>query len=493
MTSSSSERHIYFSQITQLKRRIRRFKPHSLIITIAHRMYEVDKNPQEKRRTTLHDMYHMIKLSILAEANPYKNQKEFSYEDLFSLAKCYYEMKYPQYDYAKEKGIPLEMTLKWLCQWCQGPYQEIVDPDAIGRTMYLFENTIFDKMFHKIIGLTIHEFCQGCMLICTITSGAKIFNPKKFQGSRFEVLHAPKIDYLLRYVKSNFNEFRQRVSITDLHGDVFEKFSSPVLEKYPLIQLDIDSFIAPWPYFLVNRLCFGPYHTLKEGYGQEFTDKFGKRFQTYIEELLTIMRNSHDVTWFPERELECPGKCPDFAILAGSDMLMIECKGIEEAIPYIDKDRLKIDEGKKLGNAVSQCFEFHEDVKKGLVPQITQDIQNCYCLVVTYRRFFFANTKFYKQEVIIETQKKNRDNLNFKKFAEQCQIVDIKGFERLIALCCGSKQPLTEILQRKIETEPADEFDNYLIKGNEQYIAKGIPEIGGKFRSFAKEIMDTIQ
>ena len=456
-------------------------------------MCEIDKNRQEQRRTTLHDMYHMIKLSILAEATPYKNQKEFSYEDLFSLAKCYYEMKYPQYDYAKEKGIPLEMTLKWL-SWCQIPYQEIVDPDAIGRTMYLFENTLYDDMFRKTIGLSISEFCQGCMLIYTITSGAKIFSPKKFQRSRFEVLHVPKIGYLLKYVKSNFEEFRQRVSKIDLRGDLFEKFSAPVLEKYPLLQLDIDSFIAPWPHFFTNRLCFGPYHILKENCGQEFTEKFGERFQTYIEELLRIMSNTRNITWFPERELECPGKCPDFVILAGTDMLMVECKGIEEAIPYIDKDRLKIDEGKKLGNAVSQCFEFSNDVKKGLVPKITQDIENSYCLVVTYRRFFLANTQFYRQEVIKDTQKKYKDDPGFQEFVEQHQIIDIKGFERLIALHCWSEQSIIDIVSRKIGDKPTDEFDTYLVtRENKQYIAKGIPDIGGKFRSFAKELMDTIQ
>jgi len=206
------------------------------------------------------------------------------------------------------------------------------------------------------------------------------------------------------------------------------------------------------------------------------------------------MSNTHNITWFPERELECSGKCPDFVILAGSDMLMIECKGIEEAIPYIDKDRLKIDEGKKLGNAVSQCFEFSNDVNKGLVPKITQNIQNSYCLVVTYRRFFFANTQFYRQEVIKDTQKKYKDNPDFQKFVEQYQIIDIKGFERLIAMHCWTEQSLTEIVIKKMADKPADEFDIYLVtKENEQYIAKGIPTIGNKFRSFAKELKDTLE
>jgi hypothetical protein len=173
---------------------------------------------------------------------------------------------------------------------------------------------------------------------------------------------------------------------------------------------------------------------------------------------------------------------------------MIECKSIEEAIPYIDKDRLKIDEGKKLGNAVSQCFGFSIDVKNGLVPQISCNIQNCYCLVVTYRRFFFANAQFYRQEVILDTQKKYKDDSDFQKFVERCQIIDIKGFERLIALCSWSGQSITDVLSKKIVSKAEDEFDTYLVtRENEQYIKKGIPTIGNKFRSFSKEIMDAIE
>jgi len=488
---------IYLDQLASLKRRIRRYEPESLILTVAARMVSIDKKIVEQRRTPLHNLYHMIKLCILLDERPPRQRTKFQYKDILSLMKCYNELKFPQYEYAKIRNIPKAIQFKWIFQWCQAPFQEIIDSDAMGRTLYLFETNQYGeklcKLFESESGLTMSEYYQGCMLIYSIASSGLPFCRGNVSNSKLDVARGEKLEALLLLLKSNFKEFRARVEESDLRSDLFEQFSPPVIEKKPIVQLDVDKFVTPWPHFFVNRICFGPYHILKRKYGEKFTSLFGKRFQVYVETLLSKLYSEGSPAFLPERKINFLGKKPDFVIVCNSEALLIECKAIEEATPYIDKDRLKIVEGKKLGEAVVQCFEFGEKLLSNEIVSITEPVKKCYCLVVTYRRFFFANGPFYRSEVILEYPKHLLGNGGFKKFVDEYQIVDIKGFERLVAISMWSGKHLVDIIKQKIRDDLTSEFDLYLVTDqNSEYLRKGIPDIGDKFRRSAEEIKRSI-
>jgi len=367
------------------------------------------------------------------------------------------------------------MGLKWLAQFCQFPYQDEIDRTAIARSIFLYhkESCPLDiqSAFQSETGVPLRSFYQGCFGVGAVVN-KYLFMEDKISGSTLPVFSPPMWNNFLSLVRVDFAGFRNLCNQLDLRSELYEMFSAPVLLRAPILRLPSGRNIVPWPMFLLHRLCFGPYDILKDALGSEFTDAFGIAFQNYVARILEVLRKRIGQEYFREKDATGPGKTPDFFIpdKSSGTLLCIEAKANEDVL--VVKKRALLNTARPvLGKAVCQCHDLWQRAREGKEENIPKDLGLCVPLIITFRSFFFANGKFYRNNVVL-SERNGRDEGTFQICVDNYQVLDVECFENLVKICLATNRSVLSIVQEKIQSVKEDDWSSFLNKKiNEAQVA----------------------
>ena len=463
--------------LSQHRRRVRRFEPESVVVACSKSFRWVGTDIQRLSLFPHNELYQLLKIAIKEAERPYTPYKEISDKDFEKLMQVQKNLDGPQLTIAQAEGDPLEMGLMWLFQFCQKPYQDQVDPTAIGRSIFLYQEEIcplnIQSAFDSTTGVPLRSFFQGCFGLWALAND-KLLLQDRISGSALTIFTPPLWDKFRTLVRIDFAGFRDLCAQFDLHSDLYEMFSAPVLLRAPILQLPSGRNIVPWPMFLLHRLCFGPYDILKDGLGSEFTDAFGTAFQNYVGKILEVLRKTIQKQYLRDKDATGLGKTPDFFIpdKSSGTLLCIEVKANEDVL--VVKKSAKLNTARPvLGKAVCQCYDLWQRTREGQEQEISKDLPVCIPLIVTLRSFFFANTKFYRNNVVLP-ERNGRDEATFQICVDNYQVLDIECFENLAKICLATNRSLLSIVQEKIQSVKEDDWSSFLNKKINEAQAGGV-------------------
>ena len=458
----------FHEDLNKHRKRLRRFNPEQLVILICQHFRDVGLNKQRACDFPHNELYYLLKQTIKCAEKPYTPYNTPKQEDFIKLIETQKQLVGPQFDIAQNENDPVVMSLK-LFTFCQLPYQEQLDKTAIGRSIFLFEvedsSKSLDEMFFDVTGLQVRDFFIGCFTLFAISQNC-LFIERYLIKPEPIVFEKDKWVKLWPLVCKTFSGFCQACKKYDLRSDLYEMYSAPIIERYPIVELPSGKNIIPWPQFILNRLCYGPYDILKDVLGNEFTGLFGIVFQNYIERLLNILRDKTDQTFLSDRDYGKSEKQPDFVLPSSvyDTLMCIEAKGNEDSL-ILDKEKLADIVQPVIGKAVCQCHDLWVRTQQDQVESIKENHKNCTPLVVTFKSFDFANSKFYRQEVV-GPMRNERCQESFSHCVNRYQVLDIRSFERLISIAICSCVSLHEILEKKNTQGLEDDWCGFLA---EQY------------------------
>lgn len=298
-----------------------------------------------------------------------------------------------------------------------------------------------------------------------------------------------KWEPFLRTMALTLDEFRNKVQKHDLRSELFEFISPPLIEKYPVLALSDQRLLVPWAPFVASRLCYGIYDILKETHGNDFTQAFGDVFQAYVAKILELICEAKGLQLIRDRDLDRSEEQPDFAIADGDRLIPIEVKAVEDDV-YLNSGRLVTAALTTLGKAAQQCDALWGRYLAGRESVLPEGLQTCIPAIVTWRPFFWANTHFYRETVF-------RPRITHEPLLKTCQTINVADFEGLAAIVLNSPRGFGELLARKTETNPEDDWRAFIGEVfREEAIPRerfAIPGVTDRFKSLVRSLEDALQ
>lgn len=487
----------YLDELNNHRKRLRRFNPEQLVIRVGKYFRYVGFDLQRLRYFPHYELYYLLKLTIKCCEKPYHSYANLSIRDFERLIDTQILLDGPQIKIANESGDPLIMSLKLIGQFRQFPYQEKPNKTDIARSIFLFEiehsRINLNELFFKVTGINVRDFFYGCLILSTILSENLLV--ERYPTGYDRILRKEIWDKFWPLVCTSFAGFREACKEYDLRSELYEMFSAPIIERYPIIELPSSINIIPWPSFIVQRMCYGTYDILKDAFDNEFTQSFGFVFQNYIERLLKILHVKTGQVFFRDSDYGNNKPHPDFALPSadGCTIVCLEAKANEDKL-ILDKGTLIKTAQQIIGKAICQCHDFWVRCRNGEVNAISSAYKNCIPLVVTFRPFHFANFKFYRKNVFNPLQE-SRSEDSFRNCIDTYQVIDIHSFENLIRLVACSGISLHAVLQKKNTESVEDDWLGFLVKERKQLEDRDayndvLDEISQQFEKLYQELIE---
>ena len=284
----------------------------------------------------------------------------------------------------------------------QTHYQRPFLQSEFGRQNLLFSRLPADHAFHQQFedhtGLTFLEFFQYALCLWGWFDGAK---KARFQLSDFDLLKdtlgMPKMELFLGNLSKTLTEVSEYLKgVDDKQGNLrrYEEYLEDTpLYQWPLVQFDQEHWIW-YPTLLMRCLETFIYDKLKAIDPNRFMDKFGDIFEEYVDTTIRqtatkYLREAQIKQYIPD------GKCIDFVLHEGSDVIFMDAKATEIKVPdrYSQspkriQDRIKGSVLKAIEQAHSVYSQFD---KLSDLTGLKQAEITPYVLIVTYKEHYLGN------------------------------------------------------------------------------------------------------
>ena len=474
----------YESELAQHDRRIRRFSTDSIVANCTRCMRWVGMDIEKMTRYPHHELYYLMKRSIVLGKMQPQKQSVCSDVDFNILLRQQLSIVSPLVDIIKANGDSVNMLMKLTAQFCQFPFQEKPGNPAVSRSVYLFkqdkEKFDYEKSFNAITGISLDMYLHGCLLAYSFAQQGIVL-PRAISGSSLPITETHNWQRFLGIIGADYPMVREWIDENDLKTQLFSMYCSPFLERYPVLRTDVGENIVLWPNFLLHSMCYGPYYILKESSPERFPDQFGKTFQAYVGRLLESMKEFANQEYFEEQQFSKGDgkKTPDFALFnpETNALICIEVKATEEKLRLNEALLIKETQA-QIGNAVKQCHDLWARSLSGEEALLPGNIETCIPIVVTHKQFQFHNSRKYRDDVVLPLREE-RDQETFSHCVDSFQAVSIDVFENIVRHCIATKKSLAEVFIRKVKTCPDDSPASFVGTLVEEENAQGGFELYG--------------
>lgn len=481
----------YLAELDAHRRRIHRFDPESVVVAVTERLRYIGGDIQRVQQSPYNNLYHMLKLSVQGSHKRYAQQRQFTLDDMRKLLPFYNSPDFPHLEISERDGDPICMKLNFFAA-CQFAFQVRIGTTDIGRTVYLFRDSAWsfdvEQAFKETTGIRTEDFLLGGMMLysCSLKEPYITWPQTDIP---LDVCKEGTWEAFLCTIALTFDKFRSKLEQFDLRSELFEFASPPLLEKYPVLILSGQRLLVPWAPFVASRLCYGIYDILKESHGNDFTQAFGEVFQSYVGRLLQLVCEANGLQLIRDRELSRDEEQPDFAIVDGDCLIVIEVKAVEDRL-YLDSGRLASSTQDTLGKAAQQCDALWGRYLEGREPVFPSGLNTCIPVIVTWRPFFWANDRFYREAVFAP-------KFSHESLVQTCQTINIRDFEDLVATVLNSRREFGELLSIKSRSKPEDDWRGFIVEilGKETISKENfvIPGVTDRFDVLLKQLIEALR
>ncbi|MEZ4460941.1 MAG: hypothetical protein R3E66_14690 [bacterium] len=269
--------------------------------------------------------------------------------------------------------------------------------------------------------LSVDEYFEntvGGTLLDTLSVGFVLFAAASGENSSFtrdyvlrarteELLSLPEdsvLERVLRFFSADRSEFRKLAESSRLRDRRFRMYDPNPLHLKPILRLGgrdggppgSEVLVAPIPALLATRISNGLLHQSVSNQDEPMMRAFGYIFEEYVGILLRACGLEEQI--LSERELRrfgYTGKCPDYVVIEGQSLVLLECKACRMPVSHLGNDDSAryFDEGlRQVRKALVQMREFIDAINHGYIkhPRL-RVIQDIVPTVVTFETLFLMN------------------------------------------------------------------------------------------------------
>ena len=307
--------------------------------------------------------------------------------------------------------------------------------------------------FHSHFGIAMDQWVKTCFLcwVISVQEGGGSFLIKLEENPKIGISQETFESFLRHSARSP-----EKIGhyFLDMRKDEPYKFHSLIRSCFfetPIVRLSDSSIIVPHTHLLFLHAGEGLYRLAQtlDVFATEFSDSF----ERYIRKVLDSLKGVINIIDSKMMENTATGKSCDFLVEMENTIILVECKACSFT-------------ANRLTNAVIENSNSTGKVAKGLV-QIyasAKDLENgkfekfsIHCnkptigIVVTFGGIPSANSEWYFEEFFLKRADKKLNEVIYpsKQMTRRPIVLDVSGFERLVATLNSDKRTLQDLYDKK--------------------------------------------
>jgi hypothetical protein len=204
------------------------------------------------------------------------------------------------------------------------------------------------KELEQTLGMSVDEFmaiAQVCGALRAASKGVGTFTPNYLTDAYAQGIKvcSPELwGPFLNRTCCTPQQFRTKQAEYTATDPLFAQFEFDALNRFPIIKILQDRYLAVDPELVVQRATFGLFYDLFEKDRTAFSTKFGHFFEKFIGTLLGTVCQSRSLwshaQWkesHPAESQKVVGKVSDYAFIGANDTILFECKSLRPSLKLV--------------------------------------------------------------------------------------------------------------------------------------------------------------
>ncbi len=496
----------FYASYKQIRNQFRKYWPKQIILSCINYLYKPTKSESDQLCKQPWLVFLVIKWVLIDDQFYSRDKKDLNSPSLDKILQM-------MHDLATKVRMPSEYSHYILffrnMAYQQFIYQFFFNKSSISRQKILFDSQngsdFFNLKFREITGLNVNEFLELSMVLITrfFSYNEPLVSEIWFNNVR-KAYSNETLKRFFNCVSIEFENLRE-FFLKDKRikrRNSYEFYEQTAFLNSPLVK-NGNNYICVYPKILFRTLEHYIYDTLRLWDAWKFMDKFGSRFERYVEESIKYS----NLPYVNERQLESElygeGNSVDFLINDGDSNIFLDAKAVEMSylgkvthVADIIKDKTKDSVLKAIKQVHDVCKRLSQTSSKN--PIIKHRKEN-YLLVVTFKELYLGNGKIFydsiAKEKIDEILKEYEDSTKIP--LGNMYFITVEELDLFMQMIKEDKIGLAEGLRRAKENDSqasTQKFDffHHLLSWNDnpklpEYLNKKSEDIFQKIFKILKE------
>jgi hypothetical protein len=435
-----------------LKRKLKRHAPRDYIIWMSKRLAESWLDDKKFKQTPPHRIIHSIEANCAYWKKGYR--EPVTWNAVAGIMNIYHDFV----DIYQLNTIPESLERFFLLMYReQIPLQKRASWAHFLRSWVLFvqDDSMAEsrREFHSHYGITMDQWVKVCFLCWAIS----------FQeaGGSFlvQMIENPKIN-ISQEMLGNFLKYSARSPeeighyFLDMRKNEPHEFHSLIKTCFfetPIVRFSDNSIVVPHTHLLFLHAGEGLYRLAQplEVFATEFSDTF----ERYVRKVLDSLKEVTRIIDSRVMEKTATGKSCDFLVETENTIILVECKACSFTANRLTNTAIENNNSTaKVVKGLVQLYTSAKDLEKGKFEKFhINRSKTVIGIIVTFGEIYSANSEWYFENFFLKRadKKLNEEIYPSKQMARRPIVIDISGFERLVATLNSDKRTLQELYDKR--------------------------------------------
>jgi len=307
--------------------------------------------------------------------------------------------------------------------------------------------------FQSLYGITMDQWVKVCFLCWTIScqEAGGSFLVKMIENPKIHISQET-LECFLRHSSRSPEEIGHY--FIDMRKDEPYKFHSLIRSCFfetPIVRFSDDSIIVPHTHLLFLHAGEGLYRLAQtlDVFATEFSDSL----EGYTGRVLYSLKGVNSIINSKVMESTATGKSCDFLVETQDTVILIECKACSFTANRLTNSAIENNNSTgKVAKGLVQLYASAKDLENGRFEKLGIDHnKKTIGIVVTFGEIPSANSEWYFEEFFLKRADKKLNEVIYpsKQMTRRPIVLDISGFERLVATLNSDKRTLQDLYDKK--------------------------------------------
>jgi hypothetical protein len=309
------------------------------------------------------------------------------------------------------------------------------------------------REFHSHYGITMDQWVKACFLCWAVSlkEAGGSFLVKMIENPKINISQEMLENFLKYSAKSPEEVGHYFLDMRQNEPYEFHSLIRSCFFETPIVRFSDNSIIVPHTHLLFRHAGEGLYRLSQTL--DVFAKEFGDSFEIYMRKVLNSLRGVKRIIDSKVMESTATGKSCDFLVETENTVILIECKACSFTANRLTNTVIeKNNSTAKVVKGLIQLYTSAKDLENGKFEKLNIDrSKTTMGIIATFGEIYSANSEWYFENFFLKRadKKLGEEIYPSKQMTRRPIVIDISGFERLVATLNTDKRTVQDLYDKK--------------------------------------------